>query len=131
MGSIFWACDRWCCSALDVEVLYVKGVVFDELAARLDVFTHQRGEDGFSLGDVLEFDGEQGAPLGIHSRLPQLRRSHLAEALVALDLVVAAALLDDVLEEFSRRLLLDGLLRLAAALRTGGSGLADLRIGSL
>src|SRR5690348_6480850 len=120
MGSMFWARDAWC-SSLNVEVLYVESVVFDKLAARLDVFTHQRGEDRLRLGDVLEFDGEQGAPLGIHGRLPQLRRSHLAEALVALDLVVAAALLDDVLEEFPRRLLLDGLLRLAAALGTGSS----------
>ena len=57
-------------SRLDIQVLYVQGVFFDELATRFYVFAHQRGEDGFGFGDVLEFDGEQRAALRVHGRLP-------------------------------------------------------------
>lgn len=39
---------------LDIQVLYVERIVFDELAAGFYVFAHQRGEDGFALGDVFE-----------------------------------------------------------------------------
>jgi len=41
---------------LDIQVLHVEGVVFDELAAGFYVFAHQRGENGFALGDVFELD---------------------------------------------------------------------------
>src|SRR5271166_5419718 len=39
----------WDFRKLDVEVLHVEGVVFDEFAPRLDIFAHQRGEDGVSF----------------------------------------------------------------------------------
>ena len=55
---------------LDVEVLHVERIFFDELATGFDVFAHQRGEDGLALRDVLEPDGEQRAAFGIHGRLP-------------------------------------------------------------
>jgi len=55
---------------------------------------------------------------------PELRRGHLAESLVALDLIFLFALLDDVLEDLARGLLLHWLVRdLAASL--GGLGLDD------
>jgi hypothetical protein len=38
---------------LDIQVLYIQRVLFDELAAGFDVFAHQRGEDGFAGGNVL------------------------------------------------------------------------------
>jgi hypothetical protein len=41
-------------AVLDIQVLYVERVFFDELPAGFDVFTHQRGEDGLALGDVFE-----------------------------------------------------------------------------
>jgi hypothetical protein len=41
---------------LDVEVLDVERVVFDEFAAGFDVFAHERGEDGLGFGDVFELD---------------------------------------------------------------------------
>jgi hypothetical protein len=44
--------DTICENALDVEVLDVEGVVFDEFAAGFYVFAHQGGEDGFTFGDV-------------------------------------------------------------------------------
>ena len=39
---------------LDIEIDDVEGVVFDELAAILDVFTHQCGEDFFGFNDVFK-----------------------------------------------------------------------------
>jgi len=44
-------------SGLNVQVLDVEGIVFDELAARFYVFAHERGKDGFSFGDVFELHG--------------------------------------------------------------------------
>jgi len=38
--------------ALDVEVLDVEGVVFNEFAAGFNVFAHERGEDGFGFGNI-------------------------------------------------------------------------------
>ena len=43
-------------TGLDVEVLYVEGVVFDELAALLDVFAHQGGEDLLCFDEIFELD---------------------------------------------------------------------------
>ena len=39
---------------LDVQILYIQRVLFDELPAAFDIFTHQRGEDLFGRGDILE-----------------------------------------------------------------------------
>jgi hypothetical protein len=39
---------------LNIQVLHVQRVLFDELPASFDVFAHQRGEDGFALGDVFK-----------------------------------------------------------------------------
>jgi hypothetical protein len=40
----------------DVQVLHIQRVFFDELAASFNVLAHQRGEDGFALGEVFEPD---------------------------------------------------------------------------
>jgi len=40
---------------LDIQVLHIQRVFFDEFAAGFHVFAHQRGEDGLALGDVFEF----------------------------------------------------------------------------
>jgi hypothetical protein len=47
-------------AGLDIQVLHIERVFFDELPAGFDVFAHQRGEDGLALGDVFEFAREQG-----------------------------------------------------------------------
>lgn len=44
------------CYSLDVEVLDVERVVFDEFATGFDVFAHQGGEDGLSFSDIFELD---------------------------------------------------------------------------
>src|SRR5208282_6051794 len=80
----------------DIQVLHVEGIVLDELAAGLYVFAHEGGEDGLALGDVFQLDLEQGAALGIHGRLPELHGAHLTQALVALDGVILAALVEHV-----------------------------------
>lgn len=72
-------------NGLDVQVLHIQGVVFDELSPRLDVLSHQSGKDRFALGDILELHGEERSPFGIHCRLPELRSRHLSQALIALD----------------------------------------------
>src|SRR6476620_3443025 len=73
---------------LDVEELHVAGVLLDERAPRLDVLTHEDGEDLVSLGGVVERHLQQRAAVLVHRRLAQLGVVHLAEALVALDGVV-------------------------------------------
>ena len=60
-------------NALNVEVLHIQGIVFDELAPRLDVLAHQGSEDGLGFGDVFELDLEQGAAFGVHGGFPKLR----------------------------------------------------------
>ena len=81
---------------LYVEVAYIQRVVLDKFAALFYIFTHQSGEDFFGFHEVFQLDLEQGAALGVHSGLPELRGAHLAQALVALHLVVLLALFDDV-----------------------------------
>src|SRR5438874_11418592 len=46
-----------CLYFLNVQVLHIEGIVLDELAASLDVFTHESSEDGFTLGEIFEFHG--------------------------------------------------------------------------
>jgi len=41
-------------SGLNIQVLHVQRVVFDEFAAGFNVFAHESGEDGFALGDVFK-----------------------------------------------------------------------------
>ena len=77
--------------ALNIQVLYIQRVFFDELPAGFDVFAHQRGEDGLALGYVLKLYREQSSPLGIHCRLPMLRRSHFAQTFVTFNVVAFAA----------------------------------------
>src|SRR5437879_2059276 len=67
----------------DVEVLHVEGILFDEFAALLDVFTHQRGEHLLRLDYVLELHFQQRARLGVHGGGPQLLGIHFAQALEA------------------------------------------------
>jgi len=43
---------------LDIQILHIQRVVFDEFAAGFDIFAHQGGEDGFALGDVFKPYGE-------------------------------------------------------------------------
>jgi hypothetical protein len=41
-------------AGLDIQVLHIERVFFDELPAGFDVFAHQRGEDGLALSNVFK-----------------------------------------------------------------------------
>src|ERR1700693_1581180 len=94
---------------LDVQILHVQRVFFDEFSAGFYVFAHQRSEDGLTLGYVFEADLQKRAALGIHGRFPELLGSHFSEAFVALDDVFSAAFVQDVIEEFAGSMFLDDL----------------------
>src|SRR5262245_15269918 len=70
--------------ASNVEIPHERGVLFDELAARLDQLAHEHGEHLVGLHRVLELHLEERARLRIHRGAPQLLGVHLAQALVAL-----------------------------------------------
>src|SRR4030095_4986939 len=71
--------------ASDVAVPHGERGLLGELAARLHLLAHEDREDALRLDDVLVRHAQQCAGLGVHRRLPELVRIHLAEALVALD----------------------------------------------
>jgi hypothetical protein len=110
---------------LDVEILDVEGVIFDELATAFDVLAHERGEDLFGGSNVFQLDLDERAASWIHGCFPELRGSHFAEALVTLDRIFFTSLLDDVLEDFARGLLLDGILRDLGGTLNGLGGSLD------
>src|SRR5262245_29690703 len=66
---------------LHVEVSDVKRVVFDELAARLDLIAHQGREHLVRLGMILRTNLQQRAILRVHRRGPQRVRVHLTQTL--------------------------------------------------
>jgi hypothetical protein len=63
---------------LNVEIHDFERVVFDELAARFDIFAHQRGENILGSYRVLEFHLQQRARIGVHGRVPELLGIHFA-----------------------------------------------------
>src|SRR5678816_3320902 len=79
---------------LDVDVRDAQRVALDEVAARLDLVAHQHREDTIGLERVVELDAQEPAHGRVHRRLPELRRVHLAQALVALARDRAFGLLD-------------------------------------
>lgn len=87
----------WLHTSLNINIDRVLGVLLDERLARLDLFAHEHGEHLVGVHGVLERDLLERAGLGVHGRLPELVRVHLAEALEAVDVdlrvrVVAAHL---------------------------------------
>src|SRR6478735_5796894 len=87
-GRFTWNAPDGIRKRSDVEELHVAGVLLDERPTRLDVLTHEHGEDLVGLGGVVERDLQQRAAVLVHRRLAELLVVHLAEALVALDRVV-------------------------------------------
>src|ERR1051326_7058371 len=76
----------------DVEEADVLGVALDELAPSLDVLAHEDREQVVGLGGVVQGDLAEDAVLLVHRGDAQLLGVHLAEALEALDRVLADAL---------------------------------------
>src|SRR4029077_12817762 len=113
------------CSMSDVEVAHVQRILLDELPPRLDLVTHQGGEDLVGLVGILDLHLEERARRGLHRGLPELGRVHLAEALVALDLETLAGGGHDAVDgapDADDRL---GLLTLAQAIRGPGPRRGD------
>ena len=55
---------------LDVEVLYVECILFDEFPACFHILAHKRGEDCLGLCQVFQLHRKQCAALWVHRRLP-------------------------------------------------------------
>src|SRR5205807_1447917 len=81
-------------SGSDIEIGNREGVLLDELAARLDLISHERHEDIVGGERVLDLHLQQAARLGIDRGLPELLRIHLAESLVALDRLALLRLIE-------------------------------------
>lgn len=62
--------------ALNIEIEDLKGVFFDEIAARLHLVAHKRGKHQVGRHPVFDVDLEQTADARIHRRFPQLFRVH-------------------------------------------------------
>jgi hypothetical protein len=39
---------------LDIQILHIQRILFDKLAPRFHILTHQRGKDGFALSDIFQ-----------------------------------------------------------------------------
>src|SRR6516165_1541778 len=104
----------------DVEVPHVERVLLDELPPRFDLVAHEGGEDLVGFVRVLDLHLQQRARLGIHRGLPELRRVHLTEALVALDIEALARVCHDAVDgaaDAHHRFHLIDLVTLAEAIR--------------
>src|SRR5262245_679788 len=85
--------DRRASNESNVEIRDREGVLLDELTTRLDLITHQRGEDVVGGECVFDLHLHEPAARGIDRRLPQLLGIHLAESFVALDGLAFARLI--------------------------------------
>src|SRR3990172_5150061 len=75
--------------ALDVQVADLVVVALDEVLARSHFLAHKLREHAVGGHRVLYVDLEHDAAGGVHRRLPELLRVHLAQTLVALDIHLA------------------------------------------
>src|SRR6201998_2080981 len=85
--------------SLDIEIYYFESVVFDEFAARFDVFTHERGENIFCGDGVFELHLQQRAGVRVHGGFPQLLGVHFAQALESSDGEILFGVFHDVVED--------------------------------
>ena len=59
-----------CTWLLDIQVGYRKCVLLDEIPARFDLVSHQRGEDVIGADGVLDLYPQQATGVRIKGRLP-------------------------------------------------------------
>lgn len=64
--------------ALDVQVLDLKGMIFDELPTGFNLFSHEHREQPFGLGSNVRIHAEKRSRGGVHRGLPELNRVHFA-----------------------------------------------------
>src|SRR5580704_16694174 len=89
----------------DVEEPHVLGVRLDEVAAQLDVVTHQDGADLVGQRGLFHVDLQQRALRRIHRRVAQLGEVHLAQALEPVEVVLVVGVLGQ--ERRLRRVVLE------------------------
>src|SRR5260370_41431086 len=70
---------------LDIQVHDFESVFLDELAARFDVFSHQRSKDVFGGDGVFQFHLEERAGVRVHRGVPKLFGVHFTQALESRD----------------------------------------------
>src|SRR5688572_1886027 len=87
----------------DIEVLDIQRVVFNELAARLDLIAHQRREHQVGFRVIFGAYLEQCPARGIHRRFPERLRVHLTEALVPVHGDATASGGDEELDQLVQR----------------------------
>lgn len=63
---------------LNVEIFDIKRVTLDKLTPRLDLIAHQGGKDLVRTHGILDGHPQKSTGLGIHRRVPELIRIHLA-----------------------------------------------------
>ena len=78
--------------ASGVEVDDGQGIRLDEVPPRLDLVSHEGGEQIVRRHRILDLHPNQPSPRGIHGCLPELIGIHLAKSLVPLDVEPAARL---------------------------------------
>src|SRR6266566_1734315 len=65
---------------LDIQIAHVQRVVFNELAARLDLLTHQFGKHFLRLNSIGQINAQQLAVRRVHGRLKQFLGVHFTQA---------------------------------------------------
>ena len=70
--------------ASGIDVAGSERIRFNGLAARLDVITHQHGENVIGFNRVVNLNAQQAAHGRVHGGFPQLRWVHLAQSFVTL-----------------------------------------------
>src|SRR5260370_21749724 len=66
-----------------VDVLDLQGVLLDEVAARLNFFTHERAEHLLRRERIVELNAQQRPPGRVERCVPELLAVHFAQALEA------------------------------------------------
>ena len=69
----------------NVDETYLRRVVLNELPTRLDLISHQNGENLFGFHRVLQADFQHRSGFGVHRCGPELLRVHLAQPFISLD----------------------------------------------
>src|ERR1700728_3957739 len=94
-------------SPLDVQIHHFQGVFFDKFAALLDVFAHERRENGLGRDGVLQAHFQQRARLGVHRGGPELLRVHFGQTFETRDGEIFLGVFQNIIQHGKRILLHD------------------------
>src|SRR5256885_1723815 len=88
--------------ALNIQVHDFQRVVFDELAARFDIFTHKCRENIFCGNGVFELHLKQRTRVRVHGRVPKLLGVHFAQPFESRDGEIFLSVFHHVVEHVGR-----------------------------